>query len=180
MNTKKYSPVRLTRWTRPSNYMGASWPDYYGCGFGQSRDSDELEQSNFAQVLRELAKLPPFVYSAPDCDNEIESRQVVRESHWAVGWVEWIAIHEADTAALELCDRLRERYENYPVLNEEDFSERETESANIIWKDCYNQRERVEYVRKYRDQFDFRGLRDAIACLRGDYFSGYASELVSR
>lgn len=27
---------------------------------------------------------------------ESETVRVVRESHWAVGWVEWIAIHESD------------------------------------------------------------------------------------
>lgn len=174
-----YTPKLLKRWVTPANYFGAQWPDYYRSGFGQSRDSGELEASNFAHVLAELKKLPPFVYSAPDCDNEIESRQVIRETHWAVGWVEWIAIHEADTAALELCDRLKAEYENYPVLDEEDFSNREQESANTLWRDCMNQRERIEYIRRHRSQFDFHGLRDCIACLRGEYFAGYASELLS-
>lgn len=176
---KTYTPENLKRWEMPSCYFGAQWPDYYGAGFGQSRDSGCLEESNFACVLAALKALPPFVYSAPDCDNEIESRQVIRESHWAVGWVEWIAIHEADTAALELCDRLRGEANDYPVLNEEDYSEREQAAADTTWKDCYSQAERVKYVRAHRSQFDFRGLRDAIGCLRGDYFAGYASELIN-
>lgn len=178
--TTQYIPAFLKRWTRPANYIGASWPDYYGSGFGQSRDSDCLESSNFATVLAKLAKLPPFVYSAPDCDNEIESRQVIRENHWAVGWVEWIAIHEADTEALKLCDELRESADDYPVLDEQDFSDREQEEAQTIWKDCYSVTERKEYIRRHRGQFEFRGLRDAIANIRGDYFSGYASELCAR
>lgn len=176
---KTYTPENLTRWTHPSNYAGAQWPDYYGSGFGQSRDSDCLEESNFAHVVKELAKLPPFVYSAPDCDNEIESRRVVRENHWAVGWVEWIAIHESDEAALRLCDALRADYESYPVLDEQDFSEREQAAADIIWRDCMNQKERRKWIESHRSQFEFRGLRDAIGCLRGEYFAGYASELIS-
>ncbi len=167
----KNNPQNLTRWTRPDCYMGAVWPDYYGAGFGQSRDSDCLEESNFAVVRARLDKLPRW-------EGEIESRFVVRESHWAVGWVEWIAIHESDTAALELCDGLKEAAESYPVLDEEDFSNREMEAANVIWRDCYSQKDRSEYVRKFRGQFDFRGLRDAVSVLRGDYFSGYASELL--
>ncbi len=176
---KTYVPENLKRWTLPGSYYGAQWPDYYGAGFGQSRDSDELEESNFATVLAALKKLPAFVYSAPDCDNEIESRKVVRESHWAVGWVEWIAIHEADAAALELCDRLRGDANDYPVLDEQDFSDREQESANTVWRDCMNQKERREWIEKHRGQFEFRGIRDAIQCLRGDYFAGYASDLLS-
>lgn len=183
----KYTPSLLKRWTCPRNYCGAQWPDYYGAGFGQSRDSDCLEESNFATVIAALKELPPFVHpaNAPDApaeiavDNEIESRFVVRESHWAVGWVEWIAIHESDTAALKLCDGLRESADDYPVLDENDFSNREQEAANTIWRDCYSQAERVKYVRAHRSQFNFRGLRDALACLRGDYFAGYASEILN-
>jgi hypothetical protein len=174
-----YAPAFLKRWSLPPSYFGAQWPDYYGAGFGQSRDSDCLEESNFATVLARLTELPEFVPPASDTDNEIESRQIVRENHWAVGWVEWIAIHENDEAALRLCDELRESADGYPVLNEDDFSNREMEAANTIWRDCYSQSERKEYVRRNRSQFDFRGLRDAVACLRGDYFAGYASELLN-
>jgi hypothetical protein len=179
---KTFAPSHLKRWSLPGSYFGAQWPDYYSTGFGQSRDSDCLEESNFATVLAKLKALPPFVHplnASGEVDNEIESRFVVRESHWAVGWVEWIAIHEADTAALELCDKLRGDYESYPVLDDEDYSNREQEAANQIWRDCYRQADRVKYVRAHRSQFDFRGLRDAVQCLRGDYFAGYASELLN-
>ncbi len=176
---KTYTPAFLKRWSLPPSYFGAQWPDYYGAGFGQSRDSDCLEESNFATVLAKLAKLPAFVAPASDSDNEIESRQVIRENHWAVGWVEWIAIHEIDSAALELCDGLRESADDYSVLDEQDFSDREQEAANTVWKDCYSEKERAEYVRAHRSQFEFRGLRDAVACLRGEYFAGYASEILN-
>lgn len=169
---KTYIPSLLKRWSLPSCYMGAQWPDYYGSGFGQSRDSDCLEESNFAATLAALAQLPKWRGKNP-------SRQIVRESHWAVGWVEWIAIHERDAAALKVCDKLRGHYDNYPVLDEQDFSDRETEAANTIWRDCFRPEERVEYVRAHRSQFEFHGLRDAIGCLRGDYFAGYASELLN-
>ena len=36
---------------------------------------------------------------------ESETVIVVRESHWAVGWVEWIKIHELDTTALAIADK---------------------------------------------------------------------------
>lgn len=39
-------------------------------------------------------------------------------------------------------------------------------------------RERVEYIRKHRSQFEFRDFADMLGCVRGKYFAGYASELI--
>ena len=35
---------------------------------------------------------------------ETDTVIVVRETHWAVGWVEWIAIHQDDEKALKIAD----------------------------------------------------------------------------
>ena len=100
----------------------------------QSRDSDCLEQSNFAVMLAALG-------------GETEKVVVVRESHWAVGWVEWIAIHEADTAALKIADGQCERLTNYPILDEDDFGEREFEAQCETWANAGLQG-RMEYCRR--------------------------------
>lgn len=164
-----YNPKHLMRWTMPRYYFGASWPNHYSSGFGQSRDSDDLEASNFATALKELG-------------GESDVVTVVRESHWAVGWVEWIAIEADGTLesdkALEIADKLRERVENYPLLDEEDFSEREMKHANDIWRDCYSWQERVRYIRDNTSQFEFRDYADMLGCVRGNYFAGYASKLI--
>ena len=44
----------LTKWSLPTCYVGESWDDYYRSGCGQSRDSDALERSNFACMLKAL------------------------------------------------------------------------------------------------------------------------------
>ncbi len=89
-----YDPEHLKRWTLPDNYFGAEWPDYFSSGVGQSRDSDALERSNFTSMLTALG-------------GESETVIVVRETHWAVGWVEWIAIHQDDEKALKIADDIR-------------------------------------------------------------------------
>lgn len=160
-----FEPKHLKRWTMPDHYFGAVWPAYYSSGVGRSRDSDDLEESNFATMLKDLG-------------GESETVQVVREGHWAVGWVEWIAIHQDDDKALQIADENMARLADYPVLDESDWSEREMESANAIWHDCYNAKERIAYIRKYRSQFDFHDMADLRAVVRGDYFNGYASELL--
>lgn len=101
------------------------------------------------------------------------------ENHWAVGWVSWIAIHESDTKALQIADDLRERHEDYPVLDEFHYSDLEQEDANETWRNCYNPIERIEYIRKFRNQFEFCDFADLMACVRGEYFAGYASELLA-
>lgn len=67
---------------------------------------------------------------------ETETVIVVRESHWAVGGVEWIAIHEADAMALAKADEQCERLADYPVLNEEDWSGRGVRSSMCDMGQC--------------------------------------------
>ena len=168
-------PIHLKRWTRPNCYMGAEWAQWF-VFLGRNRDSDDLTNSNFDCGL---AAVKAVANKELSCDkDEMASIQVVSENHWLCGWVEWIAIHEFDTAALECADKLMKRLDNYPVLNEEDWSRRESEHADSVWKDCYNVGERVEYIRKHSSQFEFRSFADMMGCVRGKYFGGYASELI--
>jgi hypothetical protein len=156
----------IKKWTMPTSYAGEVWPDYYSSGFGQSRDSDCLERSNFECALNRLG-------------GESETVIVVRESHWAVGWVEWIAIHETDVKTLAIADELREGMESYPVVDEDHWSQVEDDEAQTVWRDCYSAKERLRYVREHRSQFDFRNFADLMGCIRGEYFAGYASELIA-
>lgn len=165
-----YTPEHLKLWTMPPSYCGAVWPAYYSSGFGQSRESDALERSNFECVVAALKAISP--------ESE-DVWQIVRESHWAVGWVEWIAIHQDATEHLRVADKIREHYENYPVVNEEHFSQVETDDANETWKNCYRPKERLEWIRRHRSQFEFHDFADMLNCVRGKYFAGYASELLN-
>lgn len=133
-----YTPRNLQRWIRPDSYIGASWPDWYRSGFGQSRNSDSLERSNFTAALKALG-----------C--ETDTVQVVRESHWAVGWVEWVAIHENDDAALRVADDLRDRIASDPVLDEAAWSELEEHEAAEYWNGL-RPREKVRYAMEQRSR----------------------------
>lgn len=110
----------LKRWTLPDSYAGAEWPEYF-VFLGQSRDSSALERSNFECGLRELG-------------GESETVFTVRERHWAVGWVEWIAIHESDAEAIAAADEILCALDGYPVLDESHFSELEWAEAENYWE----------------------------------------------
>jgi hypothetical protein len=158
-----YQPAQLKLW---AHYSGVVWPAAYSSGCVQSRDSDTLERSNFACMLKAIG-------------GESDTVQVVRERLWAVGWVEWIAIHQDDEAALRIADEVQERLEAYPVINEDHWSDLEHADANETWMNCYSPQERIDYIRCHRSQFEFHDMADLIGCVRGQYFAGYACELLN-
>lgn len=167
----------LKKWTHPSNYFGATWKEYY-VFLGKNRDSDDLTESNFDCGLDAIGGEGGEILDGYSNSGE-NSRVVARESHWACGWIELIYIHESDIEALKIADNILKELEDYPVLNEDDWSEREMESANQVWRDCYDWSERINYIRDNRSQFDFHDFSELMAVIRGKWFNGYASELLS-
>lgn len=124
----EYKHIKL--WTMPQYYAGESWPNTYRAGVGQSRDSDALERSNFTAMLDLLG-------------GESDTVTVVREGHWACGWVEWIAIDASDETACAAADAAMERLEDYPALDEDAWSNLEWEEASDYW-DSLSPRAKVE------------------------------------
>jgi hypothetical protein len=93
-------------------------------GFGQSRDSDPLEASNFAVAFK--------AYTDAGVDAQADSF-----NHWAVGWVEELTVPITRTAIVVL-ESLRDRVESYPVLDDEDFSQREWDENHPNDSECYS------------------------------------------
>lgn len=127
------------------------------------RDSGTIDRSNF-QVAQKML--------------EAEGATVERFNHWAVGWVDYLIVNPACPDLVAIAERIRERIDNYPILDEFHQSQLESDEADQVWRDCYDPAERVAYVRKHRNQFEFRDFADLIGCIRGKYFAGYASELL--
>lgn len=148
-----------------SNYVGSIPDDKLLVLVTRNRDSDILTESNFECALERLG-------------GESDNVQVIRFGHWACGWWEALCVVEGSNKEA-LAQKMHKDLDGYPVLDENDFSEREMEEANRVWKDCYNKKERLEYIREYRSQFDFHNFSDLMQNIKGEYFSGYASELVN-
>lgn len=131
----------------------------------RNRDSEALTESNWRVSIRDLNALA-----------EPETWELHRFGHWACGWFE-IVIVQPGTAAAKLGETTENALADYPVLDEHDFSELEHEQADAMWRHM-RQRERVDYIRENRSQFEFQGFADMLGCARGKYFAGYASELL--
>jgi len=110
--------TRMPKWDG-SNYIGKSYDDYYIL-CGHSRDSKIWEESNYQSIKRYLEK--KNVHFIEICSN-----------HWAVGWIESIGIQEEDYEAIEEANEILERLEDYPIFDEEDFSQREMEEEFKIY-----------------------------------------------
>lgn len=151
----------------------------YAIVYTSNRDADVLTRSN-AKVTNEALK--PYL--------DYEHAWRFSASHWACGHVDGYVIRvylegppEADgerplSAAFVEYSAIQDALEQYPVLDESDFSDAEQEEADLVWKDCYSTADRLEYVRDHRSQFEFRSFSDMLGCIRGNYFAGYASELL--
>lgn len=174
----RYQPERLNLWTRPQCYMGAEWPDYY-VFLGRNRDSDALERANFDAALAAIGGEQFDESQESDVDDRgLPLVLTIQENHWLVGWVEWIGIHRTADEALRRADAIMERLDGYPVVDEDLWSDYEQTEADEVWRNCFSASERVAYIREHRSQFEFRNLADMLGCVRGDYFAGYASELI--
>jgi hypothetical protein len=99
--------------------------DNCGIWYTSHRDAKLSEESNAEAINEELKPL----LDADDPDVWMESH-----NHWAVGWVAGYVIRVYDdegkvTAAARKVFELKQRLEDYPLLDEDDYSEREYESA---------------------------------------------------
>jgi hypothetical protein len=99
-------------------------PDDWAIFYTHNRDSDLLDESNAAAIAKALT---PF--------GEGDEPDVVFESHshWAVGHVDGfsIRVHRGGeiTDAFRSYHELAERLADYPVLDEEDYSQREHDAT---------------------------------------------------
>ncbi len=132
----------------------------------RNRDSDTLTESNFAVALDTMG-------------GESDTVEVHRFGHWACEWFEIILVCPGTSAAKE-AEEIEAALADYPVLDDTDFSEREQAEADQTWANCYSNTQRIAYIRNAsRGQFEFRSFADLMGCVRGKYFAGYASDLLS-
>ena len=108
----------MQNWSRTENYFGETYYDYYVL-LSRHRDSGLVEESNFQSALKML-------------NGESDTVKVIRAKHWLCGWVEMILIHESDKESIDKGNEIEKALENYPILDEDDFYERESEKREEL------------------------------------------------
>jgi len=128
----------MKKWTRPQNYMGAEWPEYY-VFISQTRDSGVLDRANFIAAKHALETV---------CEECEDSWLIVRESHWLCGWIEWIAVHENAVDCIEIAEKVLRELEDYPIIDEELFCQMEYDESCDVWLNCFTPKDRIQFLRE--------------------------------
>lgn len=161
-----YKEVKLERalestvWERPDSYMGYN-PEGEYCIVSRHRDSSVLGISNYERIKEDVERLAESL-------NSRDSVYSWQASHWGVGWIEYLMLKEDSPQELkDFVSDILIGLDEYPVYDESDFSDREWNQAESVWKDCFNVRERVGLIKKYCDSdvSIFAARRDSIPCL---------------
>jgi hypothetical protein len=160
-----FSGFRPTRFDAHISIPGLE--DWLVAPCSQTRDSGCLERSNFANQLQALS-------SAADTTEDYETHTF---GHWAIGWFE-IALVRPGSKCEQVAREIKVSLDNYPILDEDHHSALQEREAGDVWESCYTPKNRVQYIRDHRSQFDFHSFGDLLACVRGKYFAGCASELL--
>lgn len=137
-------------WTRPENYAGLS-PDGDYCILARTRDPDLLEDSNWhvaTTVELDAAPYDPADRFAERPENFDDRPNVYhwRAGHWACGWVEYLMVRaDAPDDVLATAANIVASLDDYPILSDDDYSEREFEAMCDAWESA-SVRERIEFL----------------------------------
>lgn len=126
-----------TKWEHPSDYGGYSPEGHYVIAV-QTRGSDALERSNYECIFKDLGAV------RDDRDAPVHD---FRASHWACGWVEYIIVRsDAPQKTLDQAAETIAALSDYPVYNEDHFSELEWTESEEYWAGM-SIGERIGYLR---------------------------------
>jgi len=141
------------------DHKGAFLPDrqeWYVCPVSITRDSDVLAESNFETAQKIL-------------DEDKAEYEVHRFEHWGPGWFEILLVHPENLPTVE---KIEETLENYPVLDDDDYCEREYEAVIEAWE-SYGFDEFIATIKKHFDLSD----KAADILLDGDHDRAWHSHM---
>lgn len=139
-------PAPLTIWTTPDSYAGFN-PEGHIVVVTRTRDSDALDRSNWQAARERLAKAAGL--DTIPADDSAQPVYDWRASHWACGWIEYLMVRpDAPEAVLAEAQAIADELADYPILDEDAFSELEWQECADYWASL-PVRERADMIRRY-------------------------------
>jgi hypothetical protein len=143
MNAAEHLAERA--WKHPDSYGGFS-PDGDYVVLTRNRDSLLVDNVNWDVACETLNA------EAYDGGSEHATERPAvyhwRAGHWAVGWVEYLCVRaDADEATRENAGEILCSLADYPILDENRYSNAEYEAVCEFWERC-SLRDRVDYLRE--------------------------------
>ena len=172
----------LELYERPSHYVGATWYGYYNVA-GRHRDSDTLSNSNWDCWVKFLTELlgPEGIALDDVVDEENDGDEVYRwvicrEGHWAVGWIEVIRVHKSvGEDRLRQIDEQLQALDDYPVFDENHYSEMEVNEREENWDNFARQEWRRWLDKVAGDELSEKLEKIPDELLTGILFGAYQS-----
>lgn len=110
--------ARETGWNPDADAAEREWTAVGMGPVGQHRDSDALARSNFEVIYADLS------------ERFGESVDIAQFGHWAFGWVEEIIFDVGNDACEQAVADWRDKLDQYPVANEDHWSNLEWEELD--------------------------------------------------
>lgn len=150
-----YKDYQPTQFDSKSNFMGntENIDNWYVAPVIKTRDAKIFDQVNFDAVLELLG-------------GESDKVEIHSFGHWACGWYELILVHPDLKGDLE---KLEKRLNDYPVLNEDEYSNRVFNAACDYWAEA-SIRDRIE-ICKDNNISIFASRSDCLPDGIEDYYS---------
>jgi len=139
-----YSEYSPTPFDRSGACLDDDRQDWLVLPVCRTRDSGPLDDSNVDAALSMLG-------------GESDTVELHRFGHWGPGWFEIVLCHPFMRAMAEEVDS---KLENYPVLDEEDFSQREWDLVAERWENM-SVRDRIHALGRF-DLSIFAARRDTL------------------
>lgn len=141
--------------------------DTWAFSIARHRDSEILEQSNWHVIQTDMQERFP------------DDVEVVWCSHWAVGWIEHLAVRLIDdeetlTDAGHAILEWKERLDDYPVADDEDLSEREHEA---LWENFESDLAEYSVRDNLPDDWRSHVFDEAVPELNNDGSNYYGTDL---
>jgi hypothetical protein len=128
----KRPPAELTKWTTPDSYFGHNPVGDYVIAT-RHRDSSILADSNFELTEKRIDEA--LGENTHDQDDEAYCYSFTT-NHWAVGWIQYLILRaDAPAAGIDEARKIKRKLEDYPILDEDDYSNREYEAACKSWEE---------------------------------------------
>lgn len=105
-----------------ADFTKGKWDNWLLAPCSLQRDSSELRESNWEVQLDRLNQV----------GTQEEDFVILRASHWLVGWIDRLLVRP-DSPCVAVCEDIEAQLADYPVLDVEDFSQREEESYLSAW-----------------------------------------------
>ena len=173
-----YKPEYLQKWTPNitgfdswSNYMGPDFSEWYLAPVCQTRDSGILERSNFETVEKDLEQFNTWI---EEDDEEVQTVANHRFGHWGPGWYEIILIHATNEKALKAADEWSAALSDYPVADEEAYSEKEWNEIAEYWEGM-SMSDRIDMIQDGNGSV-FAARRDEVPDCCYERLSRYVNE----